>query len=236
MAINFMQKTTGILMARGLVPVNDLNDLQETGIYYTGGLTISNLPDVGQYRYIEVIKNGGLITQRIFDSLNKKIAYREYYGNPGEWKPWIYDYGESGSTASSIIGTQSGLESVQSASFQKLTGLSQTITTKKASSTVLAFVSIGGLYTSNTGYDISFDLKMDNTTYSSSGAKRTNAGDWRANMATDGSKKIRFNEVYIFNNVPKGQHTFDIYWNSGSDSVVAYTGNYATRNMTLVEI
>ncbi|MCR5145980.1 MAG: hypothetical protein K6B70_01330 [Clostridia bacterium] len=71
---------------------------------------------------------------------------------------------------------------------------------------------------------------------SKSGAKKTNAADWRANWTTDGSSKVVFSNIFVFQNVPKGQHSFDVIWSSMDNNVTAYTGNYASRTMTIVEL
>ena len=77
---------------------------------------------------------------------------------------------------------------------------------------------------------------MDNTTNSTSGTKSTNSGDWRANWTTDGSSKVVFSNIFVFTNVAKGQHTFQVMWSSSDNNVTAYTGYYANRSMTIVEL
>lgn len=143
---------------------------------------------------------------------------------------------DNSNVTSNIINSTSDLVSVKNANFETLSGLVSNFTTKKSNSTVLVFVTVGGLYNDNTGYDISFTVRMDDTTNATSGVKGTNNADWRANWSTDGSTKVRFSDMFVFTGVSKGQHSFVIRWSSNNNNVTAYTGNYAKRSMTIVEI
>lgn len=77
------------LQRKGIVPVSDLNDLKEPGIYYVGATAVDNSPVTTWYGIFVITYPGtDLIHQYIFRPASGNFAMREYSGNPQSWKSW----------------------------------------------------------------------------------------------------------------------------------------------------
>lgn len=110
------------------------------------------------------------------------------------------------------------------------------LTVNNDDSTVIIFAKVGGLYNSSNSYGIVFDVNMDKTTFSSSGSKSIASANLRGNWSTDGTLKCEFIDMFIFKNVPKGEHNFYMYWATNDSSATAYSGYYAGISMTAIEL
>lgn len=66
----------------------DLDNVVETGIYYTADSTLSNAGTNYNWSYLIVISNGSLIHQYIIKPYQKFMIMREYSGYPATWKDW----------------------------------------------------------------------------------------------------------------------------------------------------
>lgn len=78
---------------RGLIPVDDLNDLKTTGIYYTSSKTLTNTGlNYSDYSYsfivVIALADGGFVIQVLIKPAQKKLRTREFSGSPASWKPW----------------------------------------------------------------------------------------------------------------------------------------------------
>lgn len=133
------------------------------------------------------------------------------------------------------INFQSVGTSVTSYNLTNLTG-NKELYIQKDNSKVLVFVTVGGLYNNNTGYGIAFDVQMDNSVLSASGKQYAGSANWGGNMLTDGTRRVQFTGLFVFNNVSKGTHNFRIMWGSDNNSVTATIGAWGSSQMQIIEI
>lgn len=105
----------------------------------------------------------------------------------------------------------------------------------KKGNTIVCVLTVGGISNSNTGYSVYFDVQMDGTTRSSSGAITTSKSDWGNNWSTDASVKIAGTYVFIFKNVSTGNHTFTPVWSSGNASTTATIAQFAICKLIAFE-
>lgn len=82
------QKLEQALIARGQIPVDDLNLLEKTGIYWIGGTLPANSCQDAEWSQIIVIKNGNMIQQIILRPGLGLIGMRNKIGNPLVWSNW----------------------------------------------------------------------------------------------------------------------------------------------------
>lgn len=98
-----IENTDNFPLYRGNVPVSDLNDLTETGIYYTGNATLDHAGTNYTYCFILVIaKSGGPYTQFLIKPNNKLIMSRTFAGSPGAWSAWTTSVQEEKPTQTSL--------------------------------------------------------------------------------------------------------------------------------------
>lgn len=94
-----------ILPLKGLAKnySTDFDNINEIGIYYTDGTTMSNAPGV-TYTYSTLIVTGGDASLRLQTLIHGSyICTRKYYGSPATWRAWY----RSNSTDASLspVGT-----------------------------------------------------------------------------------------------------------------------------------
>lgn len=75
------------LIGRGKVPVNDLNDLTQTGIYWIGADVPKNSCNDADWSQLIVINNS-FLQQIIIKPFSSFISIREKTGSPAMWFSW----------------------------------------------------------------------------------------------------------------------------------------------------
>lgn len=149
---------------------------------------------------------------------------------------YINNITSQGGYGTKISRFSSSTVSTASTNFKDIGAQPVTLDVKKDKSTVLIFAKAGGIYSSNLGYEVFFDMIMDNNTYSTSGPKAFLSADYRGNITSDGSLKVPFFDMFVFTNVPKGNHNFTLCWKTQDGISTAYSGYYASVSLTAIEL
>lgn len=82
------------LFFKGVIPETNLNDFEETGIYYTNNLELSNIPVEASKMLFGVVivikcgKTNGITHQVIIHPWNEVFCIRQKSGSPSTWKTW----------------------------------------------------------------------------------------------------------------------------------------------------
>lgn len=97
-------------------------------------------------------------------------------------------------------------------------------------------VRVGGLYISNNGYALVFDILADGTTLSTSGGCTVYPSWSGNNMSTDGSAKVETTLAFFFTGLSVGSHTFQVRWKTNSSSATGYMGIYGGAQCTIFEL
>ena len=104
------------LQTKSVVPSN-LNNLNETGIYYVGETAPTNAPtDFGTWYIVIQIKQwDGFAQQWAIKPEGDKIAFRQHAGNPSKWSDWfiIPDY------SATIAGMSNNIVNLQNINAQQ---------------------------------------------------------------------------------------------------------------------
>lgn len=114
-------------------------------------------------------------------------------------------------------------------------GPSTTFTAKKGGP-IIVFLKIGGLYNSNNGYSIQVDIKVDNTTTSTSGTFSISPGWLGTNIDTTGSSLAYVTNMFYFTDLENGLHTFQLQWRSSNSSITSYMAAYGGYDLTIFEL
>ena len=133
------------------------------------------------------------------------------------------------------ISQGSGAKTITNASYGAIDSNSTITLNVKKGNTIVCVLTVGGISNSNTGYSVYFDIQMDGTTRSSTGAITTSKSDWGNNWSTDASVKIAGTYVFIFKNVSIGNHTFTPIWSSGNASTTATIAQFAICKLIAFE-
>ncbi len=84
-----LKKLEQALIAKGKVPVDDLNLLEKTGIYYIDGTPPVNVPANTDCTWCQlIVVNNIPKLQIILKPSGQYIAIREKVGNPAKWSRW----------------------------------------------------------------------------------------------------------------------------------------------------
>ena len=82
------KKLEQTLIVRGEVPVDDLNFLEESGIYWIGATQPANSCKECDWSKLIVINSGNLIHQIILRPGKGFIGMRQKAGSPSVWSNW----------------------------------------------------------------------------------------------------------------------------------------------------
>ena len=128
-----------------------------------------------------------------------------------------------------------GTKSITSGTLAQIDASFACTVTLKYGNFVRVDVRLGGLYNSNSGYVIGYDVGLDGiTTLSTSGTLSSFPNDesWKV----DASNNTSVNGVFFFTNVTPGSHTFNPLWCSSAGVATAYMSQYSFNYITVMEV
>lgn len=123
-----------------------------------------------------------------------------------------------------------------SATYIDSTNAKATVTLKYGK-LVMVDLFMGGIYNSNIGYAIGFDIGLGGaSTKSTSGAQEFGWGQWSGNWSTDGTSIVGLYSKFYFVDCGTGSKDFYALWYSGNASVTAYQRQYGASTMYITEL
>lgn len=98
-------------------------------------------------------------------------------------------------------------------------------------------LTIGGIYNSNVGYVIYFNVGLDGTsTTSTTGNLVCSPASYTGNWTADGNYRITYHATFFFTDVSAGSHTFYALWSSSNATITAYLGHYSQHSIVVTEL
>jgi hypothetical protein len=99
----------------------------------------------------------------------------------------------------------------------------------------MCILHVGGVYNSNTGYVINFNIGIGNATAAGT-TSYIGPAAWTGVWSTDGSRRIADTLVFFLTSVPTGSQTFYPLWATSNATATAYIGQYGACSLSVVEI
>lgn len=102
---------------------------------------------------------------------------------------------------------------------------------------VIVMLRVGGLWITNSGYQINFDIMInEDGTISSTGSNSYSPASFSSNSSTDGTKRNEITMMFAFENLTPGTYNFKPLWASGNSTATANIGEYSPIQIAIFEI
>lgn len=96
-------------------------------------------------------------------------------------------------------------------------------------------ITAAGVYNSNTGYAVNFNVGVDNATAAST-TQSISPASWSSNWDTTGGRRIVETLTFFLTNIGAGSKTIYALWATSNAVATVYMGQYGSNKITVTEL